>query len=115
MTHLNLVSIHQFLHDVHRFFPFCFEAQQEEELERQKQEQVALLRELEEQRVKLEQMLLEAQQEREHLKAAVRAREQQAQCRQPQAPVQGVPAVTPGPVAEVSSHFASLSLSQRET
>lgn len=74
---------------------------QQEELERQKQEQVALLRELEEQRVKLEQMLLEAQQEREHLKAAVRAREQQAQRRQPQAPVQGVPAVTPGPVAEL--------------
>ncbi|XP_075892081.1 centrosomal protein 295 isoform X3 [Nelusetta ayraudi] len=77
------------------------QAQQEEELERQKQEQVALLRELEEQRVKLEQMLLEAQQEREHLKAAVRAREQQAQRRQPQAPFQGVPAVSPGPVAEL--------------
>lgn len=101
-----------FPHDAHCFFLFRPETQQEE-LERQKQEQVALLRELEEQRVKLEQMLLEAQQEREHLKAAVRAREQQAQRRQPQAPVQGVPAVTPGPVAEVSSRFASPSLVER--
>lgn len=74
---------------------------------------MALLQELEEQRVKLEQMLLEAQQEREHLKAAVRAREQQAQRRQPQSPVQGVPAVTPGPFAEVSSHFTSLSLREK--
>ncbi|CAB1453280.1 unnamed protein product [Pleuronectes platessa] len=42
----------------------------EEELERQKQQQLVLLQELEKQKVKLEQMLLEAQQEREHLKAA---------------------------------------------
>lgn len=44
---------------------------QEEELEREKQQQVVLLQELEEQKAKLEQMLIEAQQEREHLKAAV--------------------------------------------
>ncbi|GAA6223572.1 centrosomal protein of 295 kDa [Lates japonicus] len=42
----------------------------EEELEREKQQQLVLLQELEEQKAKLEQMLLEAQQEREHLKAA---------------------------------------------
>ncbi|XP_072248142.1 uncharacterized protein cep295 [Leuresthes tenuis] len=43
----------------------------EDELEREKQQQVLLLQELEEQKAKLEQMLVEAQQEREHLKAAV--------------------------------------------
>ncbi|KAM6987529.1 uncharacterized protein cep295 [Tautogolabrus adspersus] len=43
----------------------------EEELEREKRQQVVLLQELEEQKAKLEQMLLEAQQEREQLKAAV--------------------------------------------
>ncbi|XP_065816078.1 centrosomal protein of 295 kDa [Labrus bergylta] len=43
----------------------------EEELEREKRQQVVLLQELEEQKAKLEQMLLEAQQEREHLKTAV--------------------------------------------
>jgi len=48
-------------------FPFC----QEDELEREKQQQVLLLQELEEQKARLEQMLFEAQQEREHLKAAV--------------------------------------------
>lgn len=51
---------------------------------------MSLLQELEEQRVKLEQVLLEAQQEREDLKAAVRAREQQARRSHLQAP--GVPA-----------------------
>lgn len=71
---------------------------QQEELERQKQEQAALLQELEEQKVKLEQMLLEAQQEREHLKAAVQARDQQARSSQPEVPVLEV---TPGPVTEV--------------
>ncbi|KAM9317908.1 uncharacterized protein cep295 isoform 2-T2 [Pholidichthys leucotaenia] len=43
----------------------------EEDLEREKQQQVSLLQELEEQKARLEQMLLEAQQEREQLKAAV--------------------------------------------
>ncbi|XP_034460933.1 centrosomal protein of 295 kDa isoform X4 [Hippoglossus hippoglossus] len=47
----------------------------EEELEREKQQQVVLLQELEKQKVKLEQMLLEAQQEREHLKAAAGTQE----------------------------------------
>ncbi|XP_062241675.1 centrosomal protein of 295 kDa isoform X2 [Platichthys flesus] len=42
----------------------------EEQLEREKQQQLVLLQELEKQKVKLEQMLLEAQHEREHLKAA---------------------------------------------
>ncbi|XP_069569106.1 uncharacterized protein cep295 [Brachyistius frenatus] len=42
----------------------------DEELEREKQQQMFLLQELEEQKVKLEQMLLEAQQEKEYLKAA---------------------------------------------
>lgn len=78
----------------------CFVAQQEE-LERQKQEQVALLQELEEQKVKLEQMLLEAQQERERLKAAVQARDQQAHSSQPEVPVLEVTSVAPGPVTEV--------------
>lgn len=48
-----------------------FVSVQEDELEREKQQQVVLLQELEEQKTKLEQMLLEAQQEREHLKAAM--------------------------------------------
>lgn len=43
---------------------------QEHDLERQKQQQVFLLQELEEQKAQLEQMLLEARQERERLKAA---------------------------------------------
>ncbi|XP_034385039.1 uncharacterized protein cep295 isoform X3 [Cyclopterus lumpus] len=43
----------------------------EKELDREKQQQVVLLQELEEQKAKLEQMLLEAQQEREDLKAVV--------------------------------------------
>lgn len=72
---------------------FNFVAQQEE-LEKQKQEQVALLQELEEQKVKLEQMLLEAQQEREHLKAAVQARDEQARSSQPEVPVVEVTSVT---------------------
>lgn len=43
---------------------------QEEQLEREKQQQLVLLQELQEQKDKLEQLLLEAQQERENLKAA---------------------------------------------
>lgn len=74
---------------------------QQEELERQKQEQVALLQELEEQKVKLEQMLLEAQQERERLKAAVQARDQQARSSQPEVPVLEATSVIPGPVTKV--------------
>ncbi|TDH15402.1 hypothetical protein EPR50_G00030590 [Perca flavescens] len=72
----------------------------EEELERQKQQQVVLLQELEEQKDKLEQMLLEAQQEREDLKAVVTQR----------LPInriglsvhdQGATSVTPGLVTEL--------------
>lgn len=73
---------------------------QEEELEREKQQQVVLLQELEEQKAKLEQMLHEAQQEREHLKAAVT---QEAPANQPEVPVhdQEVTSITPGPATEV--------------
>ena len=53
------------------FLTFSCLLSQEDELEREKQQQVFLLQELEEQKAQLEQMLLEAQQEREHLKAAV--------------------------------------------
>ncbi|XP_044209509.1 centrosomal protein of 295 kDa [Thunnus albacares] len=56
----------------------------EVELERQKQQQIVLLQELEEQKAKLEQMLLEAQQEREDLKAAVT---QEVPVNQPEVPV----------------------------
>ncbi|XP_034095416.1 plectin isoform X2 [Gymnodraco acuticeps] len=66
----------------------------DEELEREKQQQVVLLQELEEQKAKLEQMLLEAQQEREELKAAVT---QEAPINQPEVPVheQEAPSVPP--------------------
>ncbi|XP_034556597.1 centrosomal protein of 295 kDa isoform X2 [Notolabrus celidotus] len=72
----------------------------EKELEREKQQQVVLLRELEEQKAKLEQMLLEAQQEREHLKASVT---QEVPVRPPEVPVQDqeFTSVTPGQVSEV--------------
>lgn len=53
------------------WFQLCFSLVQEEELERQKREQVVLLQELEEQKARLEELLLEARQEREDLKAAV--------------------------------------------
>lgn len=53
---------------------------QEEELEREKQQQLVLLQELEDQKAKLEQLLREAQQEREHLKA------QKLPVNQPEAP-----------------------------
>lgn len=68
---------------------------QEEELEREKQQQLVLLQELEEQKAKLEQLLHEAQQEREHLKAAVT---QELPVNQPEAPVhdQEVASVTSG-------------------
>ncbi|XP_029923683.1 centrosomal protein of 295 kDa isoform X3 [Myripristis murdjan] len=64
----------------------------EEELEREKQQQMALLQELEEQKDRLEQMLLEAQQDRETLKAAVTQ----------ELPVcnQGATSVTPGLATE---------------
>ncbi|KAK1899548.1 Centrosomal protein of 295 kDa [Dissostichus eleginoides] len=66
----------------------------DEELEREKQQQVVLLQELEEQKAKLEQMLREAQQEREELKAAVT---QEAPINQPEVPVheQEAPSVPP--------------------
>ncbi|XP_033988661.1 uncharacterized protein cep295 [Trematomus bernacchii] len=66
----------------------------DEELEREKQQQVVLLQELEEQKAKLEQMLHEAQQEREELKAAVT---QEAPINQPEVPVheQEAPSVPP--------------------
>lgn len=70
---------------------------QEEELEREKQEQVALLQELEEQKAKLEQMLLEARQEREHLKAAAAQEVSISRSGSPDSH-QGVP---PGLIAEV--------------
>lgn len=74
---------------------------QEEELEREKQQQVVLLQELEEQKDKLEQMLIEAQQEREHLQAAVT---QEEPINQPEVPVrdQDVASVTSGLAPEVS-------------
>ncbi|XP_062275908.1 centrosomal protein of 295 kDa [Scomber scombrus] len=56
----------------------------EEELERQKQQQMVFLQELEGQKAKLEQMLLEAQREREDLKAAVA---QEVPVKQPEVPV----------------------------
>lgn len=87
------------------YFLFC---SQQEELNKQMQEQVSLLQELEEQRVKLEQMLLEAQQERELLKAAVQVREHQAQRCHLQAPLQELPAITPGLATEVSCLSLSL-------
>lgn len=74
---------------------------QEEELEREKQEQVVLLHELEEQKAKLEQMLLEAQQEREHLKAAVA---QEVSVNQSGSPDSHQDA-TPGLIAEVCLHL----------
>ncbi|XP_010775572.1 centrosomal protein KIAA1731 homolog [Notothenia coriiceps] len=66
----------------------------DEELEREKQQQVVLLQELEEQKAKLEQMLHEAQQEREELKAAVT---QEAPINQPEVPIheQEAPSVPP--------------------
>lgn len=57
----------------------------EAELEVEKQQQVALLHELEEQKAELEQMLQEAQREREQLRAAA---QQEALLLQPQVPVQ---------------------------
>nr|XP_046245960.1 centrosomal protein of 295 kDa [Scatophagus argus] len=68
----------------------------EEELEREKQQQVVLLQELEEQKAKLEQMLLEAQQEREQLKSAV-TQEAAVPVNQPETPVhdQDVTSVPP--------------------
>lgn len=74
---------------------------QEEELEREKQEQVALLQELEEQKAKLEQMLLEARQEREHLKAAVA---QEVSMNRPGSP-DSHQDVTPGLITEVCFHL----------
>lgn len=81
---------------------FIFSFVQEEELEGQKQEQVVLLKELEEQKAKLEQMLLEAQQEREHLKAAVT---QEAPVNQPEVPAcdQEVTSVAPARVSKIFS------------
>lgn len=74
---------------------------QEEELEREKQQQVRLLQELEEQKTKLEQMLLEAQQEREHLRAAV---SRDVPVSQPEEPVrdQDITSVRSGLASEVS-------------
>ncbi|XP_037320597.2 uncharacterized protein cep295 isoform X2 [Pungitius pungitius] len=71
-----------------------------EELEREKQEQVVLLQELEEQKAKLEQMLLEAQQEREDLKAVVT---QDEPLNSLELPVhdQDVTSVTPGIATEL--------------
>lgn len=74
---------------------------QEEELEREKQEQVVLLQELEEQKAKLEQMLLEARQEREHLKAAVA---QEVSVNQSGSPDSHQDA-TPGLITEVCLHL----------
>lgn len=74
---------------------------QEEELEREKQEQVVLLQELEEQKAKLEQMLLEAQQEREHLKAAVA---QEVSTNQ-SGSAHSDQNITPGPITEVCLHL----------
>uniref|UniRef100_A0A1A8JVF2 Uncharacterized protein n=1 Tax=Nothobranchius kuhntae TaxID=321403 RepID=A0A1A8JVF2_NOTKU len=68
----------------------------EEELEKEKQQQLFLLQELEEQKAKLEQMLLEAQQERERLKAAVT---REAALNQPEAPVRNQE-VSPGSTTE---------------
>ncbi|XP_056138891.1 centrosomal protein of 295 kDa [Lampris incognitus] len=74
----------------------------EGELEGEKQQQIALLQELEEQRAGLERMLQEAQQERENLKAAVT---QDAPTHQQEVPVhdQEVTSLTPGPAAETVS------------
>lgn len=58
---------------------------QDVQLEREKQQQMVLLQELEDQKAKLEQMLQEAQQEREHLKAAVT---QEVPINRPEVPVQ---------------------------
>nr|XP_040030601.1 uncharacterized protein cep295 isoform X2 [Gasterosteus aculeatus aculeatus] len=71
-----------------------------EELDREKQQQVVLLQELEEQKAKLEQMLLEAQQEREDLKAVVT---QDEPVNPPEVPVheQDVTPVTPGIATEL--------------
>ncbi|XP_076591283.1 centrosomal protein 295 isoform X2 [Chaetodon auriga] len=85
----------------HRIQEFTEERKKrEEELEREKQQQVALLQELEEQKAKLEQMLLEAQQEREHLKAAVT---QEVPVNQPEVPVhdQEVTSIPPGLTTEL--------------
>lgn len=51
---------------------------QNEKLEKEKLEQLALLRDLEEQKAKLEQMLLESQQENNQLKMVVTHEEHQA-------------------------------------
>ncbi|KAK2913060.1 hypothetical protein Q8A73_007173 [Channa argus] len=56
----------------------------EEDLEREKQQQLVMLQELEEQKAQLEQLLIEAQQEREHLKVAVT---QDLPVKQPEVPV----------------------------
>lgn len=50
---------------------------QNEELEKEKLEQLALLKDLEEQKAKLEQMLLESQQEKNQLKMVVTHEEHQ--------------------------------------
>ncbi len=73
---------------------------QEEGLEREKQQQVVLLQELEEQKAKLEQMLIEAQRERERLKVAVT---QEVPVNQREVPVQDqeVTSVSPGLATEV--------------
>lgn len=83
---------------VSHFF-VCFFVQ-EEALEREKQQQVVLLQELEEQKARLEQMLIEAQQERECLKAAVT---QEVPIDQTEVPVhdQEVTSASPGLATEV--------------
>ncbi|XP_078103166.1 centrosomal protein 295 isoform X1 [Sander vitreus] len=90
------------LPDVHgnRIQEFEERKKREEELERQKQQQVVLLQELEEQNAKLEQLLLEAQQEREDLKAVVT---QRLPINQTKLPVhdQEATSVTPGLVTEL--------------
>ncbi|XP_037631417.1 centrosomal protein of 295 kDa isoform X2 [Sebastes umbrosus] len=70
----------------------------EQELDREKQQQLVLLQELEEQKAKLEQMLLEAQQEREDLKAAVT---QRVLVNQPQVPLHDQEVTSVPPVTEL--------------
>uniref|UniRef100_A0A1A7YQM1 Uncharacterized protein n=1 Tax=Iconisemion striatum TaxID=60296 RepID=A0A1A7YQM1_9TELE len=83
-------------HLVGTIHEFEEQKKREEDLEREKQQQLFLLQELEEQKAKLEQMLLEAQQERERLKAAVT---QEAAFNQPEAHV-GNQEFSPGSAIE---------------